>query len=705
MKTGIATVIASCLLFAAMAGAQDKSEITLRNEAGLAWQLPKTDAGWVLGALTLHGKQIEQPVMQGLLFLRNLKTGEVRWVPGSEAQAVDARTARFTGQTTLKGVVLKFSMEVALDGERAVARMTPRWSVDKDLDFWEIGFACHGASDEHWRCTMYPFAGNSSSVDVQPMWYVGVPAALLFREDLSVVALFGVDPSSDYFNPNTWTRTTGFHFKSGVAAPQFCVGAVSGKTTHCLRRLGADPSFGCGPGKLWAGVDYVLPLQLFLSDAGNSIDAIHQVVRDWIKINDYKVEPLQVRTPQEAFDLYVNARRTSPWWHPGKGYQIHEEWPVIYIGESPANAWFDYLVYEQTGDPMWRDRAYAMMDLVLRAQHTDPSDPHYGVLETNYELRGDSSSWLHGKYGRVSPYMGEQVDPELKSRRFNSNDHSYNFGYKLDMNGYAAVYMLKLWERVKQKEGIDKQNWREAAVRIADWVVRQQNPDGGLPQAVDYRQDAPHPISVISGRTLVGMPTIARITGDKKYSKLADDLEQFLRTRVENRYWFTGAHVDLPPPDYESDSVWHAVEYWLDKYDRTKEPECLKRAEADAMFAFLMWCPKQLSWIKNPTQTCHTEQEHYLQYSNYCYNNSKIKCLDRLAKQTGNPLFGQLRDRTMQCGFWCQVTSGKRIGGQSERMSDPWLGVSGDFNSKGISYFCELALEANLQLLEMGLVK
>ena len=140
MKTKIAIGIVGCLLFAAMAGAQDKSEITLRNEAGLAWQLPKTDAGWVLGVLTLHGKRIEQPVMQGLMFLRNLKTGDVRWLAGSEAQAVDARTARFTGQTTVEGVVLKFSMEVALDGERAVARMTPHWSVDKELNGWEIGF-------------------------------------------------------------------------------------------------------------------------------------------------------------------------------------------------------------------------------------------------------------------------------------------------------------------------------------------------------------------------------------------------------------------------------------------------------------------------------------------------------------------------------------------------------------------------------------
>ncbi len=113
------------------------------------------------------------------------------------------------------------------------------------------------------------------------------------------------------------------------------------------------------------------------------------------------------------------------------------------------------------------------------------------------------------------------------------------------MNGYAAHYMLMLWKRVKEKEGVDQREWRTAAVRIADWIVRQQRPDGGLPQVVDYRlrrvANESASMSVVSGRTLAAMPIIAEITGDKRYAKLAGDLEQFLREKVEARYWFTGA--------------------------------------------------------------------------------------------------------------------------------------------------------------------
>ena len=58
--------------------------------------------------------------------------------------------------------------------------------------------------------------------------------------------------------------------------------------------------------------------------------------------------------------------------------------------------------------------------------------------------------------------------------------------------------------------------------------------------------------------------------------------------------------------------------------------------------------------------------------------------------------------RVMQSGFWAQQTTGPYRGAQFERMSDPWLGVSTDVNSTGELYFSELALDASLQLLEMG---
>jgi hypothetical protein len=657
----------------------------LSGGGGLVWELQRQSAGWALGTLKLNGKPIDAPFDQGILSLRSLKD-ENRWLPAAECKKLDDRTAALAGQADVDGVRVRFSVEIKLRDDMPAALMTARWSVDKDLPGWTMCISSFNTSTAPWRCTLYPFAGNSETVSIPKLMYCGVPAALLYRQDLSMVALFGIDPSTDYLNPKTWTGATGVYFQSGVTAPQFHVG---GK-------------------KLVQGVDYVLPMQVFLSDAGNSADAITQLTRDWIKANGYRVEPLQVRTPQEAFDIFLAGRDKSKMWTPGLGYQISQRWRIICPAESPINAYMDYLLYEQTGNAMWRQRAFDAMGLMLRAQHTDPNDPHFGAIETNYELDPDPKNWHHSAKPELytpPPFTGEKDDPELKSGRFNSADHAKCRGFKLDKNAYAARYALLLWDRVKSREGIDQKEWRIAAVRIADWIARQQNDDGGLPMVVDYTPGSQKSMSVISGRTLVAMPYIARIIGDKKFAKLADDLEAFLCRKVEDRYWFTGAHVDLWPQDYESDSVWQAVEYWLDKYERTKDPQCLKRAEADAWFGFLQWCPKQLSWVKNPTQTCHTEQENYLQYSNYCYQNRKFECLDRLAKLTGEPLFAQLRDRIVQCIFFGQVTSGEGLGGQYERLSDPWGKVSREINSYGVIYVSQLALEANLQLLEMGYVR
>lgn len=627
-------------------------QIALKNPAGLQWEFERSSKGWALGRTLLNGRPVGESTKVGMLMLRNLSSGEERWIFASTAEQIDERSAHFTGEEQVDGVPFRFGMDIALPKELPAAEVRTTWSVSKDLGGWEVCLTFLNTAHNEWRCTMYPFAGNSNAVRRQELNYVGVPAALLFRTDLSLVALFGIDPASDYLNPTTWTGATGFHFRDRAVIPQYRVGG----------------------GKLSAGFRYELPLQLLLSDAGDSPTAVSAMVRDWIALNRYKVEPLFVRTPQEELSLFLDGRRETSLWNPAMGYQICSDWKVISTTESPINAWFDYLVYEQSGQAFWRQRAFEQMDFMLRAQHLDPDDPNYGVMDTNYEL---------------------------DNKVFNSKDHTPIIGFRVDMNAYAARYMFKLWERVKEKESTDRKDWYQAAVRIADWIVRQQNPDGGLQQVADNSTGLGS-ISVVSGRALVAMPEIYRITGDERYGRVAEGMERFLRQKVEGCYWFTGHHPDLYPTDYEADSVWCAVEYWLNKYDRTGDKRDLTRAEADAYFAFLMLCPKQLSWVRNPTQTCHTEQLHYLQYSNYCNMNQKVRCLDRLAAHTGNSLFMQLGERIMQSCFWATDTQGPYKGAQFERQADPWLGVSNDYETKGVLYLTENALDLNLQLLDMG---
>ena len=175
-------------------------------------------------------------------------------------------------------MTFRFSLDLALRDDSPAAALTAHWSVDRDLAGFEVCVAYHSVGTQDWRCTVYPFAGNSEAVDLAPLMYVGVPAVLMFRPDLSLVTLLGIDPASDYLNPNTWTGTTGF----------------------CFRNRALPPQYRAGGGKLTAGIEYALPLQVFLSDAGTSPAAVTRLVQDWIKVNRYQVEPMSIRTPAEA---------------------------------------------------------------------------------------------------------------------------------------------------------------------------------------------------------------------------------------------------------------------------------------------------------------------------------------------------------------------------------------------------------------------
>jgi hypothetical protein len=313
------------------------------------------------------------------------------------------------------------------------------------------------------------------------------------------------------------------------------------------------------------------------------------------------------------------------------------------------------------------------MDTMLRAQNMDQQSPHFGAIHTAFD------------YGKGA---------------FDSDDRGANRGWKPDIVAHMVRYMLLTWEEVKAREGLDRRDWYEAAVRAGEWILRQQNADGGLPQVI-WNDTGKPSNSVVSGRALLALPVLSRITGNPEYAQCLKGMEAFLMDQVEGRYCFTGAHPDLWPNDFEQDSIWCAVEYWLDKADRTGDEACVDRAAADAYLSFLWWCPKQLSWVQNPTQAAHCEQQHYTQYSVYCYHNRKVQCLDRLARKTRDPLFRNLADRAMQLNFYTQLTQGDQTGAFYEAIADPWGERGGGFNFTGTPYMNELSLDMMLQIVDM----
>ncbi|MEI7674106.1 MAG: hypothetical protein WCK00_18545, partial [Deltaproteobacteria bacterium] len=498
---------------------------------GVKWELQLTKNGWALGSISLHGKPVEQAATRGLLALRNQENGEIRWLASSQGEQLDKRTARFSGQHEIGGAMLSWSFDVALHEDLPVASFKPAWSLDRDLAGWDICLAYHDEFAHDWRVQSYPWAGNSEEAAISPMCYCGVPGVLVYRPNLPFVLLFAMDSRFDYLNPISWSVNTCFHFANRKTAPEF----------------------RCGGGHLSAGIKYEMPLQLFLSDAGESAGAITGIMKAWIKVNDYQVDnTLQVRTPQEAFTLALEGRRQMQSWKPGIGYEHHRGTPFVYVGNNPYIAYYEYRLHEITGENVWRERAFEQIDFAIKGQQSS------GVFHT---------SWYFKK--TVHPCGATAED-------FCSWDWFHD-GYKVDLNVWMARYILQTWQLVKEREGVDRQDWYKAAIASLDWVRSQQNPDGGLPQCVDVKTGEKS-FSVVSGRALVGLPMIAAITGDSRFLKLSADMEQFLRRSIEGRFWYTGAHPDLPPGDFEQDSIYAVVEYWLDKHDRTGDKESLNRA-------------------------------------------------------------------------------------------------------------------------------
>ncbi|GHV67827.1 hypothetical protein FACS1894199_14070 [Bacteroidia bacterium] len=595
-----------------------QNQVTLTNSVGVEMQLQNTEGGWALGTLSFHGKPIESPLNEGVLVLRNTKDKTLRHLLASQVNRMDSRTVALSGQAEVDGVHFTFDMKVALDKDRAVVYLTPTWKVDKDLPDWEVGFTYHGntfAND--WRVQFYPFAGNSDKVTINPVRYCGVPGCLVYKPNLSTVVLFTIDSRSDYLNPTTWTGKTWFTFESGVTAPTFYAGSG---------------------GKLDAGTNYELPLQLFLDDSGKFTSTIPNIVKTWMSVVDYKVDTtLFVRTPQEGYDIVANARRNPSYWVEGIGFKHNNTARFCYLPEYPVFSIFDYTMYLKTGEQFWRERSFKQIRYLLKAQVA--SGAFYEIYDLQSRDIGHYYDFEHFK--EHYQHSSTIIPPGYNNA---SHDH---LAWKPEMNAMLGYNLLTFWKMVKDKEGVDHKDWYNAAVKCLDWVLAQQNEDGGFSQCVDM-VTGKHAVSSLCGRTMACFPAVSNITGNPKYLQATLKAEQWIRDNVQNKFWYTGSHPDLPPTDYETDGVFNLIQYWLDKYDRTQEQDALDNAVANAYYAMLHWSPKQLSWVKSPTQLAHSEQQHYNTYAVFTYNNHKFVALDRLYRATNNRLFLQIRDRSIQ---------------------------------------------------------
>ena len=293
---------------------QTTNMIVLTNNAGLQWNLENQGSGWALGQVLFHGNPVDNPLLSGVICLHPENNSGDVWLLATNAVQVDNRTATLSGSQLVDGVMVRFEVAVSLNEDLPKAELIAHWSVNTNLNGWDVAMAYHGVGTNQLAlhdlsvCRQLHDRGarwRRKSNRLLPMerWIlkgwsaIGVPSVILFRPDMSLVALFGIDPAFDYLDFTNWTANTGFYFENQVTPPQFRVGPSANTV---------------GAGNFIAGVKYVMPLQIILNDSGNSVQAITQLAGDWVQANHYAVQPMSIRTPDQAFEIFLQGRRNTP---------------------------------------------------------------------------------------------------------------------------------------------------------------------------------------------------------------------------------------------------------------------------------------------------------------------------------------------------------------------------------------------------------
>lgn len=660
-------------------------DVVLQNNKGVKCVIVERSEGYAIGSLYLNSEQIEAPLTEGMIRFKNITNNQDYWFFASEKKIENNSKAIFSGRGSINGVTVQFTVTIETPPNTQSIRLIYDFSVNKDIKDWVASLQFHNDFNHTWRCHLYPWVMDSKWINRNPLNWMGIPSLFMYRDDRSFGLLWGIDPNSDYLNPTTWTRDFGLFFTDGIAPAQFHVGSDG----------------------LHENINYNCPMQIVLSDVANPDDLLIDLMDNWIILNNFKVPPLHVRSNDEALEMFIKARKNNTQGYiKGKGYSLHgnrELNDFLYMGVQGMAAYFDYMLYETTGDSMWRKRAFEQMDFILEGQETNLKSLNHGALHTTYSL----SSELQKKYG-PSP-VG-----------WNSDDR-WNIGYKPDIAALCARYMLDMWKLVKTHEGIDRQDWYNSAINMINFCMRNMNEDGGLAQKVqieplEMRWHEPWGNIVITpikfrsstaGRALPSFWHFHKMTGDKRYYNFMLELEKYHLEIVQNKYYFTGHHPDLPPYEPTEASIWGVAEYWLNRFEETGDKEYLKHAEANAYLSILWATPKELSWVDNPTFGGSAEQQHYLSLVVYCYQNRKAECLKRISDFTGKQLWSEMYNRTIQNIYWTQQNSPEGVsGGTYERTSLPWPQTEKEserweINSTGVYYFNEQALDLFLQTFSM----
>lgn len=222
--------------------------------------------------------------------------------------------------------------------------------------------------------------------------------------------------------------------------------------------------------------------------------------------------------------------------------------------------------------------------------------------------------------------------------------------------GNAAEALLEAWT-IARELGIDRPQWRDVALRICDFALREQQPSGQFAKAWDNDGRCLDPHGTIGAYLIPGLLWAHKVTGTAPYLAAAERAYIHYAEELRRDGFTTAGALDTHCVDKES--AYPLLDAGLMLYDLTGRDEYLRYVE-DAAYYTASWqwhytvpvVPGGSLDVMNYDSfggTSVSAQHHHLDP----YAIRVLNVFDRLTTLTGNPVW---RQRALAA--WANGTNG-----------------------------------------------
>jgi hypothetical protein len=144
--------------------------------------------------------------------------------------------------------------------------------------------------------------------------------------------------------------------------------------------------------------------------------------------------------------------------------------------------------------------------------------------------------------------------------------------------------MLRAW-KVEREQGCDHPHWLRWCLNFADWLLEQQQPDGGFPRGWKVGTDEPGEESPkTSYNAIPFLALLHTVTAERRYLDAALRTGEFCWAGGHEQSHFVGGTLDNPNVvDKEAGTL--SLEAYLALYEATGDARWLQRAVAAGNFA------------------------------------------------------------------------------------------------------------------------